>query len=130
MTLGSDGSISGKYTGKWSVVEGTSYINLTIANIQYKGVMVEQVMESNTTSWPSVTFAATKANKTVAFTALTKSGVTVWGYRTGDTPTGIFGIEEMRDGENEIWFTLDGCKVSKPMGKGVYIKNGNKYIIK
>ena len=56
ITLSADGTISGDKSGTWEAVEGTSYVNLTIGGLLYKGVMVNQVMESNTTNWPSTTF--------------------------------------------------------------------------
>ena len=127
ITLHADGSISGDKKGKWETVDGTSYINLTVAGTVYKGVMVDQVMESNTTAWPTTSFSATKKNKTVAFTAVAKSGVTIWGYRSGDDPTGINDIPLLNHQE-EIIFDLQGRRVAKPARKGVYIVNGKKVI--
>ena len=127
ITLHADGSISGDKKGKWETVDGTSYINLTVAGTVYKGVMVDQVMESNTTAWPTTSFSATKKNKTVAFTAVAKSGVTIWGYRSGDDPTGISDIPLLNHQE-EIIFDLQGRRVAKPARKGVYIVNGKKVI--
>ena len=127
ITLHADGSISGDKKGKWETVDGTSYINLTVAGTVYKGVMVDQVMESNTTAWPTTSFSATKKNKTVAFTAVAKNGVTIWGYRSGDDPTGISDIPLLNHQE-EIIFDLQGRRVAKPARKGVYIVNGKKVI--
>ena len=127
ITLHADGSISGDKKGKWETVDGTSYINLTVAGTVYKGVMVDQVMESNTTAWPTTSFSATKKNKTVAFTAVAKSGVTIWGYRSGDDPTGISDIPLLNHQE-EIIFDLQGRRVAMPARKGVYIVNGKKVI--
>jgi arabinan endo-1,5-alpha-L-arabinosidase len=42
ITLHADGTISGAKTGKWSLVDGTSYVTMTIASVLYKGVIVEQ----------------------------------------------------------------------------------------
>ena len=127
ITLHADGSISGDKKGKWVTVDGTSYINLTVAGTVYKGVMVDQVMESNTTAWPTTSFSATKKNKTVAFTAVAKNGVTIWGYRSGDDPTGISDIPLLNHQE-EIIFDLQGRRLAKPARKGVYIVNGKKVI--
>ena len=127
ITLHADGSISGDKKGKWVTVDGTSYINLTVAGTVYKGVMVDQVMESNTTAWPTTSFSATKKNKTVAFTAVAKNGVTIWGYRSGDDPTGISDIPLLNHQE-EIIFDLQGRRVAMPARKGVYIVNGKKVI--
>ena len=132
VTLHADGTISGSYSGKWAVVDGASYITLTIGTTQYKGVMVDQVMESNTTQWPSTTFAGNAKNQTVAFTALAKNGVTVWGYRSGDDPTGIresVATMSQQTGNGAL-FDLQGRRVTKPTGKRIYIENGRKRVIK
>lgn len=129
ITLSADGTISGDKSGTWEAVEGTSYVNLTIGGLLYKGVMVNQVMESNTTNWPSTTFTANNKNKTVAITALARSGVTVWAYRTGDDPTGISLIPAPSPvGEGSGYYTLDGRKLKGEPGKGIYIWNGKKVI--
>ena len=111
--LNGDGTISGSSTGKWSMVEGTSYITITLGNTIYKGVLVEQTLE--------------KTNiKATAFTAMTKSGVSIWGYRTG----ALAGIEEVttqQDTDTPV-YDLQGRRITTPMQKGIYIKNGKKYI--
>ncbi len=126
ITLSADGTISGDKSGTWEAVEGTSYVNLTIGGLLYKGVMVDQVMESNTTSWPSTTFNPTKKNKTVAITALARSGVTAWAYRTGDDPTSLSDIVSRKMSDSP-WYDLQGRRVAEP-GKGIYIWNGKKVI--
>ena len=116
--LHADGTISGSRTGTWSIAEeGTSYVNIKIGTTVYKGVMVEQTMEPSQTK------------KTVAFTALANSGVTVWGYRTGDDLTGISPTPNpSREGEGSGYYTLDGRRLSGVSGRGVYIVNGKKVI--
>ena len=116
--LHADGTISGSRTGTWSIAEeGTSYVNIKLGATVYKGVMVEQTMEPSQTK------------KTVAFTALANSGVTVWGYRTGDDLTGISPTPSpSREGEGSGYYTLDGRRLSGVSGRGVYIVNGKKVI--
>ena len=131
ITLKADGTISGALTGKWEVVDGTSYINVTLGSIQYKGVMVEQVMEPNTDQ-NSITFTRNATNTTVAFTALAKSGVTAWAYRSGDDPTAIDDALHLNDNEkmhHDKWFDLQGRRIAAPSRKGIYIR-GNKKIIR
>jgi len=66
--LKSDGTISGAYTGTWSAVNGTSYINVNIG-AEYKGVITLQTLEPTNTQVP-------------AFTCLNSAtGVTIWGYK-------------------------------------------------
>ncbi len=71
IVLDANGNISGAYSGKWSVKDGTSYITINIGD-EYKGVMVEQTLEPTTDVVP-------------CFTALrSQTGVTIWGYRYAD----------------------------------------------
>lgn len=116
--LHADGTISGSRTGTWSIAEeGTSYVNIKLGATVYKGVMVEQTMEPSQTK------------KTVAFTALANSGVTVWGYRSGDDATGVGGVAmESRQTRKETVYDLQGRRVDAAPRKGVYIVNGKKTI--
>lgn len=124
--LTSDGNISGKYTGTWKVEAGTSYVTLKIGSTYYHGVMVEQTLEPSTTKAP-------------AFTAVAATtGTTAWGYQTEST-TGIRSIdnEQFLDepsggAERTIdnWYDLQGRKVKSSQRKGIYIRNGKKYIVK
>ncbi len=68
VSLNADGTISGDNSGSWKTQAGTSYINITLGNVVYKGVMVEQTLEPTD-------------DKAPAFTALAKNGVTIWGYK-------------------------------------------------
>ena len=120
ITLHADGTISGAKTGKWSLVDGTSYVTMTIASVQYKGVIVEQTMEPSQTK------------RVPAFTAMAKSGVTVWGYRFGDDVTAIHNVAEIVDSKssNSKLIDLSGRRVTAPHQKGVYIRNGRKIYYK
>ena len=73
VNLNADGSITGAYTGRWSVTAGKSYINISLGGeTDYKGVMVLQTLEPANTQVPS-------------FTCLrSATGVTIWGYRYAD----------------------------------------------
>ena len=125
ITLNPDGTVSGSRTGRWEAVTGTSYVTLTLGGVQYKGVMVKQTMENNTTG------TCTAGTETVAFTALSKSGVTVWGYRSGDDPVGFKDIHYSDSYESPFVYDLQGHKFQKgeSLPKGVYIINGRKQVI-
>lgn len=114
--LNADGTITGDKTGTWAVTEGTSYITLTIDKVEYKGVMVEQTMEPTD-------------DKVAAFTALAKSGVTVWGYCTSPY-TAIRSINRNADAADDAIYDLQGRRVSAPTRPGIYIRNGKKFIVK
>lgn len=118
ITLHADGTISGAKTGKWQRTSGTCYVTLTIGSIQYKGVMVEQTMEPSQTK------------RVPAFTAMSKSGVTVWGYRTGDDTSAIQEVmtDEPRSND-DILYDLHGRRISTPLRKGIYIRDGRKIYI-
>ncbi|MBM6992285.1 MAG: family 43 glycosylhydrolase [Prevotella sp.] len=71
VTLNADGTITGAYTGNWSLVDGTSYINVTVGGLRYQGVVVEQQMEPYTI-------------KAIAFTGINSLGTAIWGYKMED----------------------------------------------
>jgi arabinan endo-1,5-alpha-L-arabinosidase len=68
ITLNDDGTVSGAYTGAWSVDEGTNYISIRLASTTYNGVVFEQLMDQ-------------RSVKSIAFTATANSGVNIWGYK-------------------------------------------------
>lgn len=111
--LHADGTITGGSTGSWTVQEGTSYITITL-DLEYKGVMIEQTLEPTD-------------DKTIAFTALNRNGVTVWGYQTSPATA----IREVKSDEaiSDTWYTLSGQRISRPTTKGIYIHNGRKVIL-
>ena len=119
--LTTDGNITGTATGTWKIEEGKSYITLKINNTYYHGVMIEQTLEPSDT-------------KTPAFTAVAATtGATVWGYQTEST-TGIRDIKADDNSQlstaNSQLYDLQGHKVKSPQRKGIYIRNGKKYILK
>ena len=111
--LNADGTISGEVSGKWSVKEGTSYMTIQIGNDEYKGVMVEQTLEPT-------------SEKAAAFTAVAKNGVTIWGYK----PIESTGIRDTKAGlqQDDRIYDLSGRLVTTPLRKGIYIRNGKKYV--
>lgn len=69
ITLNEDGSITGEYTGSWSLESGTPYITLSLNGQSYSGVTLE--MEVEGTDF-----------QTMVFTALgNENQVTLWGSR-------------------------------------------------
>lgn len=45
ITLNADGTVSGAYSGTWEVPEGTSFINIKLSTVTYKGVLTEQTVD-------------------------------------------------------------------------------------
>lgn len=69
VVLDDAGNITGGFTGKWAVKNGTSYFTVTGSGQSFKGVMVEQTLEPSNDRVPS-------------FTVLNSStGETMWGYK-------------------------------------------------
>ena len=91
-------------------------IQLFIDKTEYKGVMVEQTLEPSD-------------DKVAAFTALAKSGVTVWGYCTSPY-TAIRSINRNADAADDAIYDLQGRRVSAPTRPGIYIRNGKKVVVK
>lgn len=128
VVLKADGTISGDYTGTWTMVSGTSYVTIKLGATEYKGVMVEQGLDQNTAAM-NVTFTP---KKVPAFTGLAKSGVTMWAYRSADDPTGISDVtlsEQLETGHQQ-WYDLQGRSISAPARRGIYLHNGKKIFVK
>ncbi len=69
ITLQQDGSITGEYTGSWSLESGTPYITLSLDGQNYSGVTLEMEVEGTDFS-------------TMVFTALgDENQVTLWGSK-------------------------------------------------
>ena len=122
ITLNSDGSISGSRTGTWEMEKGTCYMTLKINNIVYKGVCVMQTMEP-------------KRERAVCFTGVSNTGSTAWTYKSvKEEPDGIAEVNQTsRHGDGGI-YDLQGRKVGlsagQPTTKGIYIRNGKKFVVK
>lgn len=63
-----DGTITGDLKGKWTLTDGTTYIQVTLGGTTYYGVLTEQQMEPTTI-------------KALCFTAAANTGVNAWGYK-------------------------------------------------
>ena len=66
LSLLEDGSVSGVYTGTWNVDAGTSYVTLCLNGTEYKGVLIEQIIDGSNA-------------KTMCFTVASKDGLSIWG---------------------------------------------------
>ena len=122
VTLTADKKITGDLTGTWAITEGTSYMNMVIGGIAYRGVMVEQTLEMKDTKTIAFTGLAYKANGT--------DGVTIWAYQTEASSTGITDIEVNSKSTTSAYFDMSGRRINNPQRKGLYIRNGKKYIVK
>ena len=116
--LNEDGSISGEYTGKWELVSGTSYINLTLkgvatanAEVMFKGVLTEQTIDY--TNIKALCFTALSSSDGLATSggaSLQTSGLSIWGSKA--------------DAKAAIKYTLD--KTSVPFADGATLNSKPK----
>ena len=112
--LNADGTISGAMSGSWALQEGTSYIDIKLGSVTYQGVVIEQTLEPTTT-------------KTIAFTAVSTTGVSVWGYQTAQASSvHTLGADALN--ANMPVYDLFGRCVSSIDRKGIYIQNGRKLL--
>jgi arabinan endo-1,5-alpha-L-arabinosidase len=72
ISLNADGTITGTYTGTWSVDSDNPYINLYMDGHTYKGVLVEQKVDNENYS-------------TLCFTAVNEEGLCIWGSMAADS---------------------------------------------
>lgn len=113
--LNADGSISGEYTGKWELVSGTSYINLTLkgvatanAEVKFKGVLTEQTIDY--TNIEALCFTALSSSDGLATSggaSLQTRGLSIWGSKA--------------DAKAAIKYTLD--KTSVPFADGATLNS-------
>ena len=97
-------------------------MNMVIGGVAYRGVMVEQTLESTDTKTIAFTGLAYKANGT--------DGVTVWAYQTeAANPSGI-NIISADDHTSGVIYDLHGRRVNTPQRKGIYIQNGKKILVR
>ena len=116
--LNADGSISGEYTGKWELVSGTSYINLTLkgvatanAEVKFKGVLTEQTIDY--TNIKALCFTALSSSDGLATSggaSLQTRGLSIWGSKA--------------DAKAAIKYTLD--KISVPFTDGATLNSKPK----
>lgn len=90
ITLNEDGSVSGDMSGSWTIPAGTSYINVTLGNFTYQGVLVENTISGDARGVSGVAAVfngwTDNKNKALCFTCVdsnkdANSGVALWGYK-------------------------------------------------
>lgn len=115
--LNADGSISGEYTGKWELVSGTSYINLTLkgvatanAEVKFKGVLTEQTIDYTNIKALCFTALSSSDGFTSGGASLQTRGLSIWGSKA--------------DAKAAIKYTLD--KTSVPFADGATLNSKPK----
>ena len=135
-----DGSVTGEYTGKWELVSGTSFINLTLkgtatdhSEVVFKGVLTEQTIDY--TNVKALCFTALSSSDGLATSggaSLQTRGLSIWGTKVKAEGTAIYNpeapvsIRKQLDGK---WYNQAGQLVDKSY-KGLVIVNGKKFVNK
>ncbi len=137
ITLGTDGKVTGAYSGTWKLIDNTGYVSVALKGVNggskttavaFKGVIVEQ------------TTSVTKKSKALCFTALSSSsgtlgstrGVCIWGTQTKAADPS--GIEELpanahASASDDTIFDLFGNK-HDALQKGINVRGGKVIIVK
>lgn len=76
ITLAEDGSVKGDATGTWSLTDGTAYMSIKVGGVTHYGVFCKQHINGATTA----NYKTTNL-EAIAFTAMSQSGVSLWGYK-------------------------------------------------
>lgn len=137
ITLGTDGKVTGAYSGTWKLVEGTGHISVALKGVNggsastavaYKGVVVEQ------------TTSIAKKTKAICFTALSSSsgvlgstrGLCIWGTQTkAADPSGIKEItaDETSESTFSNIFDIYGRRQST-LNKGINVLDGKVILVR
>ena len=75
VTLNSNGTITGDYTGTWSYTSGTYYCQMVIGGVTYKGVFFKQKDESSS------------HKEVMTFTLIGSNNQSIWGTKTTASST-------------------------------------------
>ena len=93
ISLNTDGTVSGAYSGNWELVNGTDFINLTLkgtctanSSVTFKGVLVEQTVDY--TNEKTLCFTALSSSSglaTAGGASLQTRGLSVWGSKASNS---------------------------------------------
>lgn len=92
VTLNSNGTISGAYTGTWSYTQGTYYCKMVIGGVTYKGVFFKQKDESSS------------HKNVMTFSLIGSNNQSIWGTKTTESTSsngsveGTFYIKNLHSG--------------------------------
>ncbi len=119
VTLNADGTVSGAYTGTWSLVSGTSYINITLKgthtinrDLKFNGVVTRQTVDY--TNIPAVCISALSSSDGITASSAGAAypqtrGMCVWGSKA--------------DAKAAIKYTLDQLSVPSIIRSNLSLAN-------
>ncbi|MBE5940809.1 MAG: glycoside hydrolase family 43 protein [Lachnospiraceae bacterium] len=100
VSLNSDGTITGAYSGTWSRTSGTYYCTMVIGGVTYKGVFFKQYDES------------ASHNEVMTFSLIGSNNQAIWGSKTSNATSG---------GSGSSASGLDGIYYIKNVHSGLYL---------
>ena len=113
--LNSDGTVTGQYTGTWQLVDGTSYINISLKGIrtgnnliEFKGVLTRQTIDFTDIS--ALCFTALSSSNGYVSTSNQTRGLQVWGSKA--------------DAKAAIKYTLDKVSLSTKVNSDITLPAG------
>lgn len=137
ITLGTDGKVTGAYSGTWKLIDNTGYVSVALKGVNggskttavaFKGVIVEQ------------TTSVAKKTKALCFTALSSSsgtagssrGVCIWGTQTkAADPSGIedISVDDQNASSDDAIFDIFGNK-QETLKEGLNVSGGKIIFVK
>ena len=139
ITLGTDGKVTGAYSGTWKLIDNTGYVSVALKGVNggskttavaFKGVIVEQ------------TTSVAKKTKALCFTVLSSSsgtagssrGVCIWGTQTkaaDPDPSGIedISVDDQNASSDDAIFDIFGNK-QETLKEGLNVRGGKIIFVK
>ena len=136
VTLNSNGTITGDYTGTWSRTSGTYYCTMIIGGVTYKGVFFKQYDES-ASHRETMTFSLIGTNNQAIWGSKNDSAVSTGG--TGNSVSGLDGEYYIKNKHSGLYLDIangsagDGTNIQQYAFNGYHsqtyklVSDGNGY---
>lgn len=99
-----NGTVTGAYTGTWSLEEGTGYIKLRLNSVTYSGVVLEQMYDGTTLKSVSITASSTAGTGIWAVKMQPKYAIAYNQPKVSTPITNRMTISKNLDLTSETWF--------------------------
>lgn len=84
IVLHEDGTVTGAYSGTWSVPEGTSFINLKLGTVTYNGVLEKQTIDYTSSTKALSIAAVSSSSGSFTNTSSNTKGLEIWATKTDE----------------------------------------------
>ncbi len=95
VTLNSNGTITGDYTGTWTYTSGTYYCQMVINGVTYKGVFFKQKDESSS------------HKNVMTFTLIGNNNESIWGTKTAETVSSVEGTFYIKNVHSGLYLDVE-----------------------